>query len=158
IKTILLNPKDTSLYNKNLRSWAKDKFILEKIVPGNYRVLVKATNNPVLIVEKFYDVLCHTHEIRSTSYQGINCAIAISEDNKWVPKAPSVARLSRTCQWNLGAKAQQIENKPQGNCTLVNELYTNNIFNEEKILDTIEISDANYEIDLNNDIIGIKIN
>ncbi|CAG8816299.1 20132_t:CDS:2, partial [Gigaspora rosea] len=55
IKTILLNPKDTSLYNKNLRSWAKDKFVLEEIVPGDYRVLVKATNNPVLIVEKFYE-------------------------------------------------------------------------------------------------------
>lgn len=61
IKTILLNPKDTSLYDKNLRSWAKNKFILEEIVPGDYRVLVKATNNPVLIVEKFYEVLCHTH-------------------------------------------------------------------------------------------------
>ncbi|CAG8609673.1 13612_t:CDS:1, partial [Cetraspora pellucida] len=55
IKTILLNPKDTSLYDKKLRSWAKDKFILEEIVPGDYRVLVKATNNPVLIVEKFYE-------------------------------------------------------------------------------------------------------
>ncbi|CAG8855437.1 27927_t:CDS:1, partial [Gigaspora margarita] len=55
IKTILLNPKDTSLYDKNLRSWAKDKFILEEIVPGDYRVLVKVMNNSVLIVEKFYE-------------------------------------------------------------------------------------------------------
>ncbi|CAG8755715.1 10017_t:CDS:1, partial [Gigaspora rosea] len=55
IKTILLNPKDTSLYDKNLRSGAKDKFVFEEIVPWDYRVLVKATNNPVLIVEKFYE-------------------------------------------------------------------------------------------------------
>ncbi|CAG8809684.1 1234_t:CDS:2, partial [Gigaspora rosea] len=47
IKAILLNPKDISLCDKNTRSWAKKKFILEEIVPGDYRVLVKATNNPV---------------------------------------------------------------------------------------------------------------
>ena len=63
IKAILLNPKDTSLCDKNTRSWAKKKFILEEIVPGDYRVLVKATNNPVLIVERFYEVLCHTHSV-----------------------------------------------------------------------------------------------
>ncbi|CAG8825233.1 12948_t:CDS:2, partial [Gigaspora rosea] len=43
--------------------------------------------------------------------------------------------------------------KPHGNCTLVNELYTNNIFDKEEIPNTIEISDANYEIDLDDDMI-----
>ncbi|CAG8517005.1 12633_t:CDS:2 [Gigaspora margarita] len=43
------------------------------------------------------------------------------------------------------------ENKPHSNCTLVNELYTNNIFDEEKIPDTIEISNADYKIDLDDD-------
>ncbi|CAG8735040.1 23621_t:CDS:2, partial [Gigaspora margarita] len=46
-----------------------------------------------------------------------------------------------------------LRDKPRGNCTLVNELYTNNIFNEEEKLDTIEISDADYKIDLDNDMI-----
>lgn len=48
--------------------------------------------------------------------------------------------------------------KPRGNCTLVNELYTNNIFDEEEIPDTIEIADADHEIDLDDDMTGIKIN
>ncbi|CAG8812589.1 3236_t:CDS:2, partial [Gigaspora rosea] len=46
--------------------------------------------------------------------------------------------------------------KSHGNCTLVNELYTNNIFDEEEIPDTIEISDANYEIELDDDMIDFS--
>ena len=61
IKSILLNSKDVALANKSTREWAKKKFILQEIIPGNYRVLVKASNNPVLIIENMYDVLCRTH-------------------------------------------------------------------------------------------------
>ncbi|CAG8476244.1 39040_t:CDS:2 [Gigaspora margarita] len=71
--------------------------------------------------------------------------MAISKNNKWAPKAYPVARLSRI-------------NKPYSNCTLVNELYTNNIFNEEKIPDTIKISNANYKIDLDDNMTSFKIN
>ncbi|CAG8592864.1 8719_t:CDS:2, partial [Gigaspora rosea] len=289
---------DTSLYDKNLRSWAKDKFILEEIVLGDYRVLVKATNNPVLIVEKFYEVLCHTHgeitqhsgqrqtwnsiherwgyikqliveefmnnctacatrrlafhplaakpiivknflsrmqmdlidfsyipdgefkymcHIRDhfsrfswakaltskrpikvasflTSYQGINRAMAISKDNKRVPKAPQsqglVERANGILEQRLGKWRETTgrdnwlfglrfvvvamnnswcrshkktpyelvyEDKSRGNCTLVNELYTNNIFNKEEIPDTIEISDANYKIDLDDNMIDFSL-
>ncbi|CAG8752715.1 10541_t:CDS:2, partial [Gigaspora rosea] len=52
IKNVLLNPKDHTLYNKNTRSWAKDKFQFEEITPGDHRVVVKATGNPVLIKDE----------------------------------------------------------------------------------------------------------
>src|SRR5579859_7632184 len=61
IKEILLNPNNKMLSNKNTRDWAKRKFKLEEITPGDYRVIVKANNNPVLVVENMYRVLCHTH-------------------------------------------------------------------------------------------------
>jgi len=61
IKEVLLNPRDNTICNKNTQSWAKKKFRLEEIVPGDYRVIVKANNNPVLIVENMYEVLCRTH-------------------------------------------------------------------------------------------------
>ena len=61
IKEILLNPKDNTISSKNTRDWAKRKFILEEITPGNYRVIVKASNNPVLVIENMYEVLCQTH-------------------------------------------------------------------------------------------------
>ncbi|CAG8630671.1 10159_t:CDS:2, partial [Scutellospora calospora] len=49
-------------------------------------------------------------------------------------------------------------NKPCSNYTLVNELYANNIIDEKEILDIIKISDADYEVDLNDDMANIKIN
>ena len=61
IKEILLNPKDNTISSKNTRDWAKRKFRLEEITPGDYRVIVKANNNPVLAVENMYEVLCRTH-------------------------------------------------------------------------------------------------
>ncbi|RIA89219.1 hypothetical protein C1645_825176 [Glomus cerebriforme] len=61
IKNILLNPKDQDICNKTTRDWAKKKFKLEKIIPGDYRVLVKASNNPVLVVENMYGVLYQTY-------------------------------------------------------------------------------------------------
>ena len=61
IKEILLNPKDHTIYNKNTCDWVKKRFKLEEITPGNYRVIVKTNNNPVLIVENMYKVLCQTH-------------------------------------------------------------------------------------------------
>ncbi|CAG8714000.1 8011_t:CDS:1 [Cetraspora pellucida] len=62
IKPILLNPKNTSLYDKNLYSCAKKKFELEEIIPKDYRVIVKALKNSVLITKKFYKVLYHIHD------------------------------------------------------------------------------------------------
>ncbi len=62
IKQILLNPKDSTVCNnKNMCNWVKKKFRLEEIVPGDYRVITKVNNNPVLIVENMYEILCHTH-------------------------------------------------------------------------------------------------
>ncbi len=39
----------------------KKKFKLEKIVPGDYKVITKINNNSILIVENIYKILCHTH-------------------------------------------------------------------------------------------------
>ncbi|RGB30640.1 hypothetical protein C1646_671527 [Rhizophagus diaphanus] len=61
IKEILLNPKDQNIYNKLTRDWAKKKFKLQEITPNDYRVIVKASNNPVLTVENMYEILCQTH-------------------------------------------------------------------------------------------------
>jgi len=61
IKKVLLNPKDLTICNKNTQSWVKKKFKIEEITPGDYRVIVKANNNPVLVVENMYEVLCRTH-------------------------------------------------------------------------------------------------
>src|SRR6266498_4020707 len=61
IKQVLLNPKDNTISNKNTRNWIKKKFKLEEITPGDYRVLVVANNNPVLIVENMYEILWQTH-------------------------------------------------------------------------------------------------
>ncbi len=61
IKEILLNPKNNTISSKNTRDWAKKKFKLEEITPGDYRVIVKANNHPVLAVENMYEVLCRTH-------------------------------------------------------------------------------------------------
>ncbi|GBC07847.1 hypothetical protein RclHR1_07720011 [Rhizophagus clarus] len=36
-------------------------FCLEEVVPGDFRVLVKADNKPVLVVENMYEILCRTH-------------------------------------------------------------------------------------------------
>ncbi|RIA87568.1 hypothetical protein C1645_827621 [Glomus cerebriforme] len=61
IKEILLNPKNNNIYNKITHDWAKKRFKLEEIIPNDYRVIVKASNNPVLAVENMYEVLCQTH-------------------------------------------------------------------------------------------------
>lgn len=61
IKEVLLNPKDNTIYDKNTRDWTKKKFKLEEIIPDEYRVIVKANNKPVLVVESMYEVLCQTH-------------------------------------------------------------------------------------------------
>ena len=61
IKTILLDPKNNQIYDKNTCEWAKKWFYLEEVVPDDYRVIVKADNKPVLIVENMYEVLCRTH-------------------------------------------------------------------------------------------------
>lgn len=51
IKEILLNPKDNTISDKNTRDWSKKKFKLEEITPGDYRVIIKASNKPVLVVD-----------------------------------------------------------------------------------------------------------
>src|SRR2546421_52359 len=61
IKEVLLKPKDNTISNKNTRDWAKKKFKLEEITPNNYRVVVKTNNNPVLVIENMYEILCRTH-------------------------------------------------------------------------------------------------
>jgi hypothetical protein len=61
IKTILLDPKNINTCDKNTRSWAKKRFYLEEVVPGDFRVMVKADNKPVLVLESMYEVLCRTH-------------------------------------------------------------------------------------------------
>jgi Integrase zinc binding domain len=84
IKNILLNPKNSEISNKSTREWAKKKFYLEEVIPGDYRVLVKATNNPVLIVENMYDILCKTHS-EITQHGGQRQTwIAIKEKWGWI--------------------------------------------------------------------------
>src|SRR5689334_4731445 len=61
IKTVLLEPKNMNICNKNTRNWAKKRFYLEEIVPGDYRVMVKVDNKPVLVIKNMYEVLCRTH-------------------------------------------------------------------------------------------------
>jgi len=61
IKEILLNPSDLTIDNKNTCEWARKNFVLEEITPNDYQVIVKASNNPVLVVENMYEVLCRTH-------------------------------------------------------------------------------------------------
>jgi len=61
IKEILLNPKDHNICNKTTCDWAKKRFKLEEITPNDFRVIVKANNNPILAVENMYEVLCRTH-------------------------------------------------------------------------------------------------
>lgn len=61
IKKILLDPFNVQTDIKITREWAKKRFTLQEIVPGDYRVMVKKDNKPVLIVENMYEVLCRTH-------------------------------------------------------------------------------------------------
>ena len=61
IKEILLNPKNNNISNKNTHVWAKRKFKLEEITPGDYRVLVKESLLPVLTIENMYEIFCRTH-------------------------------------------------------------------------------------------------
>ena len=61
IKTTLLDPKNIQTCDKNTRIWAKKRFYLEEVVPGDFRVMVKADNKPVLVLENMYEVLCRTH-------------------------------------------------------------------------------------------------
>ncbi|CAG8496381.1 12000_t:CDS:2, partial [Diversispora eburnea] len=50
-----------SLYDKNICDWVKKRFRAEEIILSNYRIIVKATNNPVLTRKNMYEVLCKTH-------------------------------------------------------------------------------------------------
>ncbi|GES98738.1 KRAB-A domain-containing protein 2-like [Rhizophagus clarus] len=77
IKEVLLNPKNNTISTKNTRNWAKKKFKLEEITSGEFRVLVKANNNPVLIVENMYDVLCRTHA-EITQHGGAKTNVEVS--------------------------------------------------------------------------------
>ena len=61
IKSTLRNSSNANDIDKKTQTWAKKRFRLEEITPGDFRVIVKDNNNPVLIVEKMYEVLCHTH-------------------------------------------------------------------------------------------------
>ena len=49
------------IQNLHVGNWAKKRFILEEITPGDYRIMVKSDNKPVLIIENMYEVLCRTH-------------------------------------------------------------------------------------------------
>ncbi|CAG8703222.1 26165_t:CDS:2, partial [Gigaspora rosea] len=96
IKNLLLNPKDHTLYNKNTRSWAKNKFQLEEITPGDHRVVVKATGNPVLIRERFYDVFCHIHSVVTEHGGQKQTWISVSEKWGWV-KQSLVEKFVNNC-------------------------------------------------------------
>ena len=76
IKKVLLNPKDLTICNKNTQFWIKKKFKIEEITPGDYRVIVKANNNPVLVVENMYEVLCRTHA--EVTQHGVKTNVEIS--------------------------------------------------------------------------------
>ncbi|GES76143.1 KRAB-A domain-containing protein 2-like [Rhizophagus clarus] len=70
IKAVLLDPKNFHICDKNTRNWAMKRFCLEEVVPGDFRVLVKANNKPVLVqdlVEKFVNN-CNICAIRKPSF------------------------------------------------------------------------------------------
>ncbi|CAB4437780.1 unnamed protein product [Rhizophagus irregularis] len=53
--------KSFKIDTKTTREWARKRFILEEITPGDYRIMAKRDNKPVLIVENMYEVLCRIH-------------------------------------------------------------------------------------------------
>src|SRR3954471_17728779 len=61
IKKILLDPSNVLIDDKNTQEWAKKCFLLEEIVLGEYGVMVKKEDKPVLMIEKMYEGLCKTH-------------------------------------------------------------------------------------------------
>ncbi|KAF0461087.1 retrotransposon nucleocapsid protein [Gigaspora margarita] len=121
IKTILLNPKDISLCDKNTKSWAKKRFVLEEIVPEDYRIINRRPRHPQSqgLVERAKGIL-------------------EQKLGKW-------RETTGRNDWSF-----VYGDKPRGNCSLVNELFANNIFDEETIPDTIEILN-NDETDLGDD-------
>src|SRR6266542_2102996 len=62
IKEILLNPKDNTISYKNTCNWTKRRFKLEKITPGDYRVIVKANNNTIIMNKNMYEILCQKYK------------------------------------------------------------------------------------------------
>jgi hypothetical protein len=61
IKAVLLDPKNLNICDKNTRNWVLKRFCLEEVTPGKFRVIVKADNKPVLVIENMYEILCRTH-------------------------------------------------------------------------------------------------
>ncbi|GBC29745.2 hypothetical protein RIR_jg27999.t1 [Rhizophagus irregularis DAOM 181602=DAOM 197198] len=59
IKAVLLDSHTCDKYT--YYDWTKKQFCLKQIVPGDFRVMVKANNKPVLMLENMYEVLCRTN-------------------------------------------------------------------------------------------------
>lgn len=59
IKAVLLDSHTCDKYT--YYDWTKKQFCLKQIVPGDFRVMVKADNKPVLMLENMYEVLCRTN-------------------------------------------------------------------------------------------------
>ena len=51
IKEILLKPLNSKIDNKITRDWARKHFFFEEITPGDYRIIVKKDNKPVLVID-----------------------------------------------------------------------------------------------------------
>ncbi|CAG8554704.1 9321_t:CDS:2, partial [Scutellospora calospora] len=168
-----MDPQNTSLYNKNICVWAKKHFRLEEIVPGDYRVIVKATNNPVLITENMYEILCQVHS-QITQHEGHKQtwktirerhANGILEQKlgKWKEETGHsdwsfslrFVITAMNTSWYRSHKKTSYElvysDKPCSNCTLVNDLFERNILNEEEIPDSIDIQSISV-INFDNDI------
>ncbi|CAG8595124.1 1259_t:CDS:2 [Rhizophagus irregularis] len=164
IKEVLLNPKNNTISNKNTRSWIKKKFKLKEIIPGDYRVIVAVNNNPVLAVKNMYEVLYQTHaEITQhtakpiiarnflscvdhftrfswaralTSKRAIEVAAYLFELFHFLGSSPTILQSNN-----------EKDDKPRENCTLIDELFAKNIYNEEDIPDTIQIYDSIEDLD-----------
>ncbi|PKY33171.1 hypothetical protein RhiirB3_494067, partial [Rhizophagus irregularis] len=61
IKKILLDPSNKEIDTKTTHEWTRKRFILEEITPGDYRIMAKRDNKPVLIVKNMYEVLYRIH-------------------------------------------------------------------------------------------------
>ncbi|CAG8658868.1 17301_t:CDS:2 [Funneliformis caledonium] len=155
IKNVLLNPKGHTICNKNTQIWIKKKFKLEEITPDDYRVIVKANNNLVLVVENMYKVLCRTHaEVTQHGGQKQTWKSLI-EKWGWI-KQNIVEKFVNNCTICAIRKPSfhPLAAKPiiAGDFLSLDNLFENSIRDEENISDTIQIFD-NYIKNLDDDIV-----
>ncbi|CAG8571054.1 4732_t:CDS:2, partial [Scutellospora calospora] len=151
---------------------------LEEIVSGDYQVIVKATNNPVLITENMYEILCqvHSHIIQHgsqkqtwktirdrwalTSKRAIEVAAYLFDLFHIIGLSSLLVKIingqprhpqSQGLVERANGILEQKLSKLKEETDHINDLFERNIHDEEEILDTIDIqcdSDTNLDDDM----------